>query len=105
VTNTAHNLIVLREAQRTIDHFEKTCGLTTEEMLNAPEGDERLAKIDGFDLMDWHFAVDQRDALARTSGVIHAVSTEEPYSFSCQYQLVSTGVLTNVPERELDLVA
>jgi hypothetical protein len=104
VTNTAHNLIVLREAQRTIDHFEKTYGLTTEEMLNASEGDERLAKIDGFELMDWNFAVDQRDALAKIP-TIHAIATEETFFFSCQYQLASTGVLRNVPERELDLVA
>jgi hypothetical protein len=105
VTNTAHNLIVLREAQRTIEKFERTYGLTTAEMLCAHEDDERLAQIDGFELMDWHFAVDQKEALTRVVGTIHAVGEGEPYSFSSQYQLMSTGVLVNTTERELDLVA
>jgi hypothetical protein len=105
VTNIAHNLIVLREAQRTIDNFERTYGLSTAEMLSASEGDARLAQIDGFELMDWHFAVDQKDALSRVIGGIHAVEEGAHYSFSSQYRLVSTGVLVNATERELDLVA
>jgi hypothetical protein len=105
VTNNAHNLIVLREAQRTIEQFEQTYGLSTAEMLAAGEGDERLAKIDGFELMDWQFAVDQMEALTRMVGSIRAVMGSAQVSFSSQYRLVSTGELVNATERELDLVA
>ena len=106
MTNTAHNLIVLREAQRTIENFERTYGLTTQEMLRAAEHDERLSQIDGFELMDWQFAVDQKDAIASRI----ASASREPeqcarYFFSSQYHLVSTGVLENAAEPELELVA
>jgi hypothetical protein len=105
VTNTAHNLIVLGEAQRTIENFERTYGISTAEMLSAVENDERLAGIDGFELMDWHFAVDQKEALVRMIESTHPGERERQYSFSCQYHLASTGVLVNATERELDLVA
>ena len=104
MTSTAHNLIVLREAQRTIDNFEKTYGLSTADMLKAAVDDERLAQIDGFELMDWHFAIDQKDAISRIISASRDLNEEECSSFSSRYSHVSTAMLANT-ERQLDLVA
>jgi hypothetical protein len=57
--NDIRNANALREAENAVAAFEKANRLSSEEMLACLEGDERLAKIDGFDLMDWHYALEQ----------------------------------------------
>ena len=53
MTVDTRNALALHEAQRTVENFEHTYGLSTEEMLQCAEGDPRLAQIDGFELMDY----------------------------------------------------
>jgi hypothetical protein len=105
VTDKEYNLMVLNEAQRTIQDFEQRHNLTTEDMLAAPDGDERLAGVDNFDLMDWHFAIDQVKALKRmVVGTVQAKPIDR-FSFRLQYRLTSTVTTVNVTERELELAA
>jgi hypothetical protein len=99
------NVASLREAKREVANFEHTYGMTSEIMLKCPEGDPRLLLIDGFELMDWHYALEQIEALSSIASTIHAVATEAQ-SLSCfKYPRRPLRVLVNSPERDLKLVA
>lgn len=99
------NATALREAQQVIDAFEKTCNMTSEEMLLCVQGDIRLAQIDGFELMDWHYALEQRQALRFLVGTIHAVGSSRQNGGGFPYARTSHRELANSPEPELQLVA
>jgi hypothetical protein len=99
------NANALRDARQTIDTFEKTYELTSEEMLHCEEGDERLAQIDGFDLMDWHYALEQMKVLSPFVGNLFAFATPSQPCSGFQYARTQSGKLSNSPEPELQLVA
>jgi hypothetical protein len=104
------NSETLREAKRTVAMFEKTHGLSTKDMLMCAEGDPRLAEIDGFDLIDWHYALEQIAALrpAAVASVVssfQASATEQPHHYSFTYACTTFDDLNNSSEPELLLVA
>lgn len=102
------NAATLNDARLTVAKFESAFGLTSNEMLSCEQGDERLSQIDPFDLMDWHYALDQIQALE--SGVVEldaAVGSSthcvRPMTFS--YQRLTFTEITPPSDRELLLVA
>ncbi|HEY5382339.1 MAG TPA: hypothetical protein VIJ65_08780 [Acidobacteriaceae bacterium] len=107
MTINSQNAATLREARSTVAEFERVSGLTTEEMLSCAEGDERLSKIDPFDLMDWHYALDQITALSNVLDIMEAAASIEAKQRSCAFRYPRTNKreLTNTTEGELLLVA
>lgn len=103
----AANAATLREARSAVQQFEQAYALTTKEMLMCAEGDSRLADIDGFDLMDWHYALEQIDALCGgTETNIGSVFATISVCASFPYAHHRTSrELTNSAEPELSLVA
>ena len=99
------NAIALREAQQVIEEFERQCNITSEQMLCCKRGDPRLGDIDGFELMDWHYALDQRQALQSLQGSIHEVHGSVRPSGFFPYSRAPHCELANSPEPELQLVA
>lgn len=78
--------------------------MSTAEMLECSEMDARLAQIDRFELMDWHYAIEQVKALDHVVGFIHAVS-DSPSASCFRYSHGRSRDLFNSPEPELQLVA
>jgi hypothetical protein len=106
VTNHSHNAATLREARGTVAEFERASGLTTKEMLMCEEGDERLSKIDPFDLIDWHYALEQIAALDNVLSSVDAAHTAATPTCSVfRYSRTPSRELTNTTEGELLLVA
>jgi hemerythrin superfamily protein len=83
--------------------FEDMYGMSSEDMLACVEGDERISKINPFELMDWHYALEQVAAFS-TVVDIDATDTE---SSPCIFRYKSRGAreLVNAAEPELLLVA
>jgi hypothetical protein len=104
------NVVALRDARRAVADFERTFGLSTREMLMCAEGDPRLAQIDGFDLMDWHYALEQINALDDSSEnnvieTFHGAAFESHSWSAFQYTNGTFRELVNSAEPELLLVA
>ena len=74
-------------------------------MLMCCEGDERLTRIDGFELMDWHYALEQIHALDNGIETIHAVEFDSSSYRGFRYTRSTSKELINVPELEFQLVA
>ena len=105
MTMDAMNTTALREVEDVILAFENSCGMSSDEMLLCERNDSRLQDIDGFELMDWHYAVEQRKALSKFTGGIHAVGTPGRKKAMFSYARSSQQELANSKEPELDLVA
>jgi hypothetical protein len=103
------NAATLIEARRTIAEFEQASGLSTTEMLVCDEGDARLKKIDCFDLMDWHYAVEQVEVLKHLDAVVPTIQssayTGGVHYFTFRYKDQTSKELVNAAEPELLLVA
>ena len=108
MTMNSHNIAALNDAKNTAAHFEQAFGMTTEDMLSCAEEDARLAEIDRFELMDWHFAADVIKALTSISEQygIDIVGAAGP-SGACVFNYAQrhVGELSNSPELEFELVA
>jgi hypothetical protein len=106
MTDHTLNSIAFSEAQQVVKNFEETYQLSTDEMLKCAEHDERLARIDGFDLMDWHYALEQIRAFGNTLDSLSAVAGDSP---SCSPYFYNrrrgSCELVNTRESELELVA
>jgi hypothetical protein len=101
----AANATALGEARRVVAEFEQMYALSTKEMLMCAEGDPRLARIDGFELIDWHYALEQINALC---GVVETNVGNLFAAVSCAafpYARGTSRELTNSAEPELQLVA
>jgi hypothetical protein len=109
VTTKDQNAATLRDALHTVAEFEQTTGLSTKEMLMCEEGDVRLAKIDPFDLMDWHYAIEQINALDNSLPSLNASAAPSSRPHICvssfRYARRNDRELTNSTEPELALVA
>jgi hypothetical protein len=106
MTDYILNSVALSEAQQVVKTFEETYQLSTAEMLNCSEDDERLARIDSFDLMDWHYALEQIRAFGDTLDNLSAVASDSPSCFPYFYnRRRGSCELVNTPESELELVA
>lgn len=84
----------LREAEQVLDELESHYNVRTEDVLTAAPDNECLAKIDGFDLIEWHFRADQLR-------VLRLAATRRSYQYKSQ-QTVDT---LSSAEYEYDLVA
>lgn len=105
MTIDLRNADLLNNIQRTIDAFERTYSLSSDDMLTCEEGDQRLSQIDSFQLMDWHYALDQRKALSFVVSNIHALATSLRAAAGFPYARTMSCELANSPEQEMLLVA
>ena len=80
--------------------------MTSDEMLSCQQGDARLARFDSFEMMDWHYALEQVKAFCG-DGVLDSLYGEgrETTSYCFLYQKRDAQDLVNVAEPELLLVA
>lgn len=105
----SYNAAALSEARLTVSQFESAYHLTTAEMLKSVEGDPRLERIDKFELMDWHYALEIIKALGGSpvSGVIGTVHSTcgTPLLSAFRYSRRQSRELVNSSELELELVA
>jgi hypothetical protein len=66
----------LEMVERDLRRFEEEYGVSSDDMLNASEGDSRLAHLDGADSVEWSFLLEQRNALLRGAHVGHCYRDE-----------------------------
>lgn len=60
----------LKQIEEKLNRLQEHYGITTQALLEAAEDDPRLADVDGFDLIEWHYLVRQRESLlSDTQGV------------------------------------
>ena len=71
------------------------------------QGDPRLTQIDGFELMDWHYALEQINALSNVvePHVFDSFHASASYCASFEYGRETSRELVNSSEPELLLVA
>ena len=84
----------LRDAKAELSLLEEQYAVTTQEVMEAQQGDPILAKIDGFDLIEWEFRFDQVKTLEKRN--YHAHYT---------YARVHTQPQVRANEPEFELVA
>jgi hypothetical protein len=99
------NVVTLREARSAVAQFERTYTLSTKEMLMCAEDDPRLAQIDGFELMDWHYALEQINALGIVEDNVIDTFHASAHCQSFSYAYSASFELVNSSEPELLLVA
>ena len=101
------NAATLREAKRTVAEFERTYALSTKEMLMCSATDPRIAQIDGFELMDWHYALEQINALDNVgeADMVHTFHAAASFCDPFRYAERPRRDLVNSDEPELLLVA
>ena len=93
-----------RQARLAVAEFESMYGMSSDEMLACSDGDSRLRAINPFEMMEWHYALEQVEAFSTHIPVIQAV-TDRFGGFYFRYERHGSKELTNAPEPEMQLVA
>ncbi|MGA7155839.1 MAG: hypothetical protein WBY53_03280 [Acidobacteriaceae bacterium] len=103
-----YNATALHEARQTVSRFEATYNLISAEMLKCAECDPRIAGIDPFEMIDWHYALEIVQTLENNSGIVDSIQSmdedakpKRAFLYHCRQK----QDLVNSVESELELVA